>query len=356
MIPFFNPTLQGTWRTIYSLYGLMGNSVKDNTVDTNYPMAGAGGNGGKPPIPPGSGPTALPSGGPEPNKPIGGGSMTNPIQGGGGWFGGHGEEKDRFAARFMKSALNGMLTGAIAAAVVMLTGNKDEYEQLSENVRTGNIVVPWNLGYNRFMRIPLTQDIFSRVMYTAGQLMTFDAAGDPLSLDVKAFAFSIAADSIKTDTIATPILDVMQNKTWYGSTLVPTSKQGLPVTQQANDTTTSAAVYASRALAASPLHIGLSPIAIDYIAQQYSGVLGQVFMPMFSSNATLDNASDQQNPLVRGLTSFTDTVYRRFSTDPAYSNDVTDSYYSNKNFITAINTSINKTGKSDSLNPYMTEE
>lgn len=80
-IPFFNPTLQGTWRTIYNAYGLVG-GPKSNKVDTGYTPPPT------PPTPPSGTPPTLP---PDPNRPVGGGSTTNPTQGGGGWFGGNGE-------------------------------------------------------------------------------------------------------------------------------------------------------------------------------------------------------------------------------------------------------------------------
>lgn len=79
----------------------------------------------------------------------------------------------------------------VSAIAIISSGSKDEYETISQDIRTSNFIIP-GFGYNRFVRLPLSQDISTQIMYNIGHTMAFEMAGDPLSTDFVALGTAIA--------------------------------------------------------------------------------------------------------------------------------------------------------------------
>ena len=73
--------------------------------------------------------------------------------------------------------------------------------------------------------------------------------------------------------------------------------------------------------------LNMSPLNIQYLAEQYSGFLGQMVVPAISR----DEAGG-----LGGLEATIAAVQKRFTSDPLISNDVVGSVYDNAAFLTQV--------------------
>jgi hypothetical protein len=123
--------------------------------------------------------------------------------------------------------------------------------------------------------------------------------------------------------------------------------EGWKASEQFNQTTPEIFKFLSRGL--SQAGVEISPIHLQYLAQQHSGVLGQVFIPMMSPDS-LDNY--QLNPVGQVLR----TLRNSWTIDPAYTNDINDAYYEGKSFIENIPAVVKEHGYSDRLSTNLSDE
>lgn len=265
-------------------------------------------------------------------------------------------ERDRLPARIAKTLVNNMILGALSFAACKLfrrdDDDKDAYDMLSDEIKMSNIIFP-NFGgqdaERRFIRIPLTQNVWGKAFYAAGQRLMAEAGQDALTYDLANVVDSILSNAIPTDTIANPIIDVMLNRTWYGGTLEPSrfTSNNTPVTQRFTDSTLGLFRRGSALLAQAGINV--SPIALQYLSQQYSGFIGQVAIPAFSEGQYREGFTPLRNLL--------DVVRNAWTIEPAYTNDVSNAFYSAKNMLSgSIAKTIQQNGRSDVLRETLTED
>ena len=258
-------------------------------------------------------------------------------------------ERGRLPARLAKTVFN---TGLRAAAQHLLVSNaygilkllgwdddeaaevQREYELLPEDMRNGYLLIPLrNQDSNRrFVRIPLEEDALARSIYAT----TLNAlkAGDveEFTDDMLNFGKRLLSDAIPnpfTGSIVAPIVSIISNKAWHGGDIVSGSLQDRAVTQQYNEDTPEMFIRASRAL--DVWGIQISPLHLKYATEQYTGVIGQLAIPVFSRDKY---TGEWSIPLA--LNNLWKSTRNRYTTDPAYSNDVTDAFYEGKTQLTQI--------------------
>jgi hypothetical protein len=159
----------------------------------------------------------------------------------------------------------------------------EEYQQLSDDIKGSYFLL--KAGNNKFIRIPrgrveaVVGDAMQRIYRTAkGEEDAFDGY---MSNTVK----NVSPVDNLTRTILSPVTDVATNTTWYGGNIENRSMQSLPI-QERYDNNTSAI---AKMLAKLPL--GVSPKKWHYLLDQYSGIIGDVVLPLTSKNKDLSGLS-----------------------------------------------------------------
>jgi len=263
------------------------------------------------------------------------------------------DQKSRRAVRAAKLAVNNMILGAMSYMALQMIGSdedKEWYEKLPLAIRLDNIIIPFKdseTHARQFIRLPVAQNWASRAFYATGLALARGNNGDEDGMDILAVAGNILSNWVQTDFIFAPELAIMKNQSWTGSTLVPSRMEGWRASEQFNQTTPEIFKFLSRGL--SQAGVEISPIHLQYLAQQHSGVLGQVFIPMMSPDS-LDNY--QLNPVGQVLR----TLRNSWTIDPAYTNDINDAYYEGKSFIENIPAVIKEHGYSDRLSTNLSDE
>ena len=239
------------------------------------------------------------------------------------------QESGQAAKRFVKTLLN---TGALVAlANAALLGMDDEDKEafmyMSDDLKSKHIFLPnfapGVFGDAPLIRIPVEQD---PVAYAVNSLMTnvmWKGEGDEWAIDFTASMATIADGLYPiSGTIADPILSMQTNKNWYGSRIVPSYMENWDPSTQYTEDTAGLFVWGGRAL-------DMSPMMLQYVAQQYTGYLGQVVIPAMSD-------MDASNPATALFSSTVAYARQQLTSNPLVSNDVVSRVYDNSSFLTTV--------------------
>lgn len=177
---------------------------------------------------------------------------------------------------------------AVAGLPVLLLNNlfwkdDEDYEQLQDYVKDNYYVVA-KLPNGNFLRIPKgrmvasIQKVISNVndFVKDGKINSDDVAGtiwNDLKEDVSFGMDNLAPNNPIDNNILSPIMQVAQNKTWYGDDLVPSRLQNVPEAEQSDETTDKFSKWLGEKL-------NVSPIKINYLLDQYGGGVSDVLLPL----------------------------------------------------------------------------
>lgn len=158
----------------------------------------------------------------------------------------------------------------------------------------------------------------------------------------------VAPNSIFENNILAPFSQVKNNKSWSGSKIIPDSIAKRPTEEQYNEKTDSFSKWLGQVFKDIPVPKEYenfkSPMAINYLIDQYTGAIGDVVLPMTAEKATSD-----QSPLIAPITS-------KFTVDSAYSNKSVSDFYDTKTEIEKKKNSVKATGMDTAKNSYMTSK
>ena len=160
----------------------------------------------------------------------------------------------------------------------LLWGDDEEYEELSDYVKDNYYIVA-KYGDGQFVRIPkgrtlaVIQDAFEQV----GNAMTGNDEVD-LANFLELAISNLAPNNPLDNNLIAPLSQAISNKTWYGEDLVPTRLQDLPEGEQFDESTDALSKWLGETL-------NISPYKINYVLDQYSGALGDIFLPMWTPEA-----------------------------------------------------------------------
>ena len=168
------------------------------------------------------------------------------------------------------------LSGIILNA--LLWDDDEEYEELSDYVKQNYYIVA-KTEDGTFIRIPKGRTI--AVIQDAFKQMENLITGDD-EVDLKSFAdlmvSNLAPNNPIENNILAPVMQAATNKTWYGEDLVPTRLQDVPSAEQYDESTDLFSKWLGE-------QTGFSPYKINYLLDQYTGGIGDVFLPMLTPEA-----------------------------------------------------------------------
>ena len=171
------------------------------------------------------------------------------------------------------------LAGLPAALLNSLVWEDDEeYEELSDYVKDNYYIVA-KYGDGQFVRLPKGRTV--AVIQGAIEQISNAATGDDevdFGRFFELFMNNIAPNNPIDNNIISPIIQAASNETWYGEDLVPTRLQDLPKEEQYDESTDSLSKWLGETF-------GWSPYKVNYLLDQYSGGLGDVFLPMMTPEA-----------------------------------------------------------------------
>lgn len=238
------------------------------------------------------------------------------------------QESGQAAKRFVKTVLNTGATVALANAWMLLgmdDDDKEAFTYMSDDLKSKHLFIPnfLHFGDAPLIRIPIEQD---PVAYAVNTMMTnvmWKGEADDWQIDFTT-AMATIADGLYpiSGTIFDPWIATKTNKNWYGHRIVPAYMENWDSSTQYTDETAKMFVTLGR-------NIGVSPMMAQYVAQQYTGFLGQVVIPAMSD-------TDTSNPAVAMLNATVAYARQQLTSNPLKSNDVISLVYDNSSFLTTV--------------------
>lgn len=240
------------------------------------------------------------------------------------------QERGKVVSRVMRSVVNtGLFTAVCAGMRAKFLDDKDkeQFAFLSDDLKNGHFFIP-NFAPSVFgdaplIRIPIDQNPLDYFTHA----MVFNALesgkGDEFTIDM-ATTFATMVDNLNPvgSTIFDPIIATQTNKNWYGSRIVPTYMESWDATTQYTEDTPDAFIRLSRFINTLPGNPEISPMMLQYMAQQYTGFAGQVVIPTLGGDSP--------------VTAFTAYARKMLTSDPLKSNDVVSEVYNASTFLTTV--------------------
>ena len=220
----------------------------------------------------------------------------------------------------------------------LLWDDDEDYAELSDYVKQ-NYYIVGKYGDGKFVRIPKGRAL--AVIQNAFEQVENLVTGDD-EVDLRTFGelviSNLAPNNPLENNLIAPITQALSNKTWYGDDLVPSRLQDLPTEEQYDETTDSISKWLGE-------HTPISPYKWNYLLDQYSGAIGDVFLPMITPEAERGNdtlAGDMIAPI-------TD----KFTTDGVMKNQNVSDFYDKKDELTTNAKASGATEEDVLMNQYM---
>jgi hypothetical protein len=220
----------------------------------------------------------------------------------------------------------------------LLWGDDDEYEELSDYVKQ-NYYVIGKYGDGQFIRIPKgrTVAVIQEAVNQVDKLATGDDDAD-LKTFLEVLANNLAPNNPITNNVIAPIIQASTNKTWYGGELVPQNLQDLPSAEQYDESTDSLSKAIGGAL-------NISPMKINYLLDQYTGLVGDMILPAMTPEVT----SGTEGVLGYAIAPLKD----KFTTDGVMNKQVITDFYSKSDELTTNAKKSNATSEDILKNKYI---
>ena len=220
----------------------------------------------------------------------------------------------------------------------LLWDDDEEYEELSDYVKE-NYYIVGKYGDGKFVRIPKGRTV--AVIQNGFEQISNALTGDD-EVDFGRFAelalSNLAPNNPIDNNIIAPIKQVMENKTWYGEDLVPTRLQDLPAAEQFDESTDAISKWLGE-------NLNVSPYKVNYLLNQYSGGIGDIFLPMMTPEA-----ESGDNSLLGNLIA---PLKDKFTTDSVMNNQNVSDFYSKADELKVKANSSNATEEDILKNKYM---
>lgn len=205
-------------------------------------------------------------------------------------------------------ALASLLLKAVLLAIVPMAlgnamyGNDDEYKDMKDSVKENNYL--FKIG-DTWLKLPrgrvvsTISGLFNRsYKQLTGQETDWGDYGKNV-LDQITPAQNVARH------IGSPFMDVANNRTWYGTKIESDALQNYAVNQRYDENTSRISVWIGQLTS----HFGLSPKEVNYLIDQYTGVVGDILLPTTTPAGT------------KGVVSY------NFTVDPNTSSNLSNRFY-----------------------------
>jgi hypothetical protein len=220
----------------------------------------------------------------------------------------------------------------------LLWDDDEEYDELSDYVKQ-NYYIVGKFGDGKFVRIPKgrTVAVIQNAFEQMENLITGNDEAD-LGPFVQLAVDNLAPNNPLDNNIIAPISQAVRNKTWYGEDLVPTRLADLPSAEQYDESTDSISRWLGE-------KTNLSPYKLNYLLDQYSGGIGDTFLPMLTPEAESGNNTFVGNLLAPWKDKFT--------TDAVMNNQNVSDFYDKKDELTVNANAAEATEEDVLMNKYM---
>jgi hypothetical protein len=219
----------------------------------------------------------------------------------------------------------------------LLWDDDEEYEELSDYVKQ-NYYVVGKYGDGQFIRIPKGRTI--AVIQDAVTQIDNMATGND-EADLKKFldllVTNLAPNNPIDNNVIAPIVQTINNKTWYGEDLVPQNLQDMPSAEQYDESTDKMSRAIGKAL-------NISPMKVNYLMDQYTGLVGDMILPMMTPEVTSN--SEGAGMLIAPLKD-------KFTTDGVMNKQVITDFYSKSEELTTNASKGNATSEDVLKNKYL---
>lgn len=249
-------------------------------------------------------------------------------------------------AKGMKGVLGLVARYATAGLPVVLFNSlmwddDEEYEELSDYVKD-NYYVVGKFGDGQFVRIPKGREV--AVIQKATELIANVITGeDEIGLsdiwDLGSFAMSNLAPNNPIDNnVISPIIQAHNNKAWHGGDIVPSRLQDVPADEQFDESIDAISKWLGE-------KTGGSPYKINYLLDQYTGIVGDMFLPMLTPEAE-GGGNSVGDKLIA-------PIRDKFTTDSVTNNKISSDFYDTKDELTKNAKSIKATDEDILKNKYI---
>lgn len=213
-----------------------------------------------------------------------------------------------YGALMFKAILCGASVGLFNDMLYRWIDEDEDYENLPLNIKENYYLI--KVG-KKFIKIPK-----GRVVALYGSVWTrlseaMNGNEDALNAWDWAKSASEMVSPLESAfrSIIAPVRDVQTNTTWYGGQIENASMENLAPSERYDEGTSKIAIAMGKTF-------NYSPKKIHYLLDQYSGVIGDVILPLTTNKA--------ENGMLSA----------RFVVDPLYNNDISTKYYDYKEEIT----------------------
>lgn len=181
------------------------------------------------------------------------------------------------AKGYVNLLVKATLMGVIPSILnhILLDDDKD-YEKLPES--TKDLYYLFKTGEGKFIRIPKGRVLSVFGAAARRTLESIEGNEDAWKGFKDTVINQVAPNNPLEDNILAPIMQVKNNKTWYGSDLVSSRLQKELPKNQYDETTDEFSKWLGS-------KINASPKKINYLIDQYSGGVGDVLLPMITPQA-----------------------------------------------------------------------
>ena len=233
----------------------------------------------------------------------------------------------QFARNFYEAKTNGFKAWASLAGRLTIAGvlpeilngliwdDDDEYEEQPDYIKDNYFLIG-KFGDGQFLRIPKGRAVAA--LNASMKYVSENPSGDD-QMDferyVKILADNLAPNNPFTDNVFAPAYQALvSKKTWYGEDITPRRLKDLPEDEQYDEKTSSLAIWLAEKID------GVNPKQVHYLLDNYSGVIGDMLLPLTTPKAE----SDIDNPFGKTLLA---PLKNEFTTDSVLNSRIVGDFY-----------------------------
>lgn len=214
--------------------------------------------------------------------------------------------------RWKKSAKSFLISAAALGIAPILLSNlmyedDEEYQNLNDNIKTNYYLIRY--GEGKYIRVPrgrLSSAFASVTNTTQSQVKSKKVDARQWMDTFENVMSNTTPFETATRTIFSPITDAKTNTTWYGGEIESQAYDHVAPAQRYDEYTSGIAKWLGKTF-------NDSPKKIDYVLDQYSGVIGDILLPLTADKRKSDNVVE--------------TLFSSMVTDATYSNKLSKEFY-----------------------------
>lgn len=238
-----------------------------------------------------------------------------------------------FRAAKLLVARAAMLGIAPAILSEIMYGDDDEYKDIQDYQKDQYYIIKGEDG--KWIRIPKGRAISLFQSATRRSIEKSQGRKDAFKGYGQLIGNQIAPNNPLDNNIFSPITSAITNTSWSGNKIVSDSMAKRPVEEQFNEKTDEFSKWIGK-----KLHI--SPMKVNYVIDQYSGVLGDLALPQITPKATTGSS----NPIMNILRD-------NYSFDAANSSKSLNDFYEIKSKVQTKARGMNATDKDKIQSKYL---